>query len=1015
MEPGSSPDLLNVYRKRGGQLSKRQGTEVLYEEDGLHSAFSGMQVRTTLAIEYLVCKNGVNLDILQRLEDANEYTRVMQKADVWDDPDSKASMVATNEIDQRVTIATGTNKVVQVRFTEASETVNGGAGSTSASIPSIPSNDTNDNAEDKIFEGLSVSNTLVYVDDEIQSAPTFAWGSGNLVISNLNSFSGNAVVKLVKITWNWFAEAVGYQGNQLYGSTYRVNVKTTGSSTGPEDLAWAYVQTPEDLTYDMTQAVGREYPLALYEDEATRYTHNLNATTYDEYLWTNQAIATTGVPQSSPFGVSFGEVRDTDEITTVGFCRYYSLPFNNNEGAPLQNIAVEFVEGTGTILLYRDWVGHSPTVDPTAQVKWFRCDGTGVEWSAVVLVTNTERTHIGSAANAASDNAGTRVDGNYLSIPGSSNAANYGLGYYPKFVGLVGTRAVLCGATHTPNTAFFSTVNQPNSLLAEPVLNFIDNEYATLSDARAFSITITPDGSNEVVSVLEWGGDVFIVGTESITQVQFAEGRTSQNFNLKTLAKHGAVNAQSAVVTDRGIYYINGSSVYLVRIEQSQFGGYYVVEEIGEPLRDLFDDIPIAKLEETAWAAYVSADDTVYFGIPHESDAPSTTFNLIYHDIASNFFSVWRALGGFQALGGFYATHSQYEYKQARANERLVLAAIKGRQADGTVEGLALLGTHGLRYTDYTRRATGIATETTISDAPAVPSAEFTAQYAQSLFDIADSLSPLFWQPLKLAECNDLRIEVNGEELVHEVDYTKNTDGQAYIKRMVFPGSTVKVSPRRYVLDSNRGQSEWGETEPRYVSPLQVYSDNVPLREGIDCALISTGDIASSLSVPTTGGEILEYGVCYPTWYFSPSFFNEDLSRIKQTTHVSVMFDNRDYNSTYDAGDANSGSGQSGGLLIGRWRQTIGVNIAVLTDNSVNGVAAPDLYGYRDLLFDLSIFDYPAPGGQLPDFVVFREPTHNIGLSYAFLLYSFDDSAYDVVGFQVHGGLKGSSYSTEVT
>lgn len=1014
--PNASPYLLNVMCDKSGSLIKREGTQVMYENSTEDGTWRGTKINTQLERKYVVAKNSNKLEVYELAASPNpttgaegELNKVMTKANVFADAakSSNALVITTAEFEPRVIFVMAESPPVSVRFTEEAQQITNASPATTADFTDLVSNVGNTDAEDIRWRGLSTSNTLVYVDGEIESAPTFSWATGNLVIGNLTSFSGTKTVEVVKITWNWYAESAGWSGDELYGTSIRTNNASTGLGT--------VVQIPENLSYDMTDPDAIQYPYVVWDASASAFTYTATPTTSSEYAYSDGTVDGTVNKFPTPFFVTFGAVTGSTP-TAVGFSRIRKLDLQGDEGIEFQYLDALSVGGTATYDYYgEDWASGpiaSPT--PTDKIFYVSTDGTSLTSTSYHVFSNNDTQWMGSAATSSSDNTGTRTDGNYLSAPGNFYFSDYVRGVFVQQSSLVGNRFVASGVRSDPMGAYVSGVPLNQVGLDDGVVSFMLTDNPNLNLIKPFRIVVGSQQGDVIEGVHQWQDGIFVFSQDFVHEIVFEGGVINPvDYQIRRISTDGCVGHSAITETTSGLAYISYDGVYLVRFEQQGLGnGYFTTENVSPNLRDLFEDTSRAKLQDLALLRYLPRRNWIIVGMPDETVADRAAYLLVL-DLENGFWSKWSSLWGFQCS-------DIIDIERTDGVERMCLATIAGRDSSNNPSGFVLLGDGDLERVDYRRQVTAAGAEELITNCAPIPELTYTGVYGQTKFSTTDTTQPLSFELIDLQEINDCEVLVNGEAQQFGQDWVKDTDSDVYMLRQIWNSDVVTLRPRRFVADSDVGQSELGLTSPRYTSPVMVWRDNVFLQESDDFTINFTNSDTESTEFQITeaggsvSGSYIWYGLAYPAYWESPAFNLDRLTSVKQITHVSLMFDNSDYLDRFDSNDINSGASQDPAEIDGLWKFPTNVNVAIRYNGANNGFNQADVYGYRDLLFGLGIFDYPAPGGQAPKHVNFREPVHGIGYDYSLLVYSYDNAAFSLAGYQISGRQRPGKYQSVV-
>jgi hypothetical protein len=140
-------------------------------------------------------------------------------------------------------------------------------------------------------------------------------------------------------------------------------------------------------------------------------------------------------------------------------------------------------------------------------------------------------------------------------------------------------------------------------------------------------------------------------------------------------------------------------------------------------------------------------------------------------------------------------------------------------------------------------------------------------------------------------------------------------------------------------------------------------------------------------------------------------FTKGELAKFKRVKHWLGVFSNKIAQETYSGADVNVASSQPVDELVGRPKNRMDVNVTFIYDSIRDGTVNYDLYGYTDLVWDDGFLDIS--GGESQQFYescTLKEAIQGVGATFQTVLWSWDDSAFELAAFQIDSNLKGKRY-----
>lgn len=803
-----SPVLYNAEVDDRGTVSRRKGTRVIHKA----SASAGVSLvahATGLGYSFLVSKEGTSLNAY--IVDNDVSTLVVSKPNVWDSKAAalRAYTVQTGDADSRVIMLTGANKPVQLSFVEQ-QTAYTAAAQTSVTL---------NNASR--YANAAANSLVVFVNRVLVTSfgSSYNAGTQQLTLSGLPaSVSGNEVVDVIHITWQWWAEAIHYYGSQFFQSPNRYNISKSDQT----------VPIPSDLRSDILAPTTNDpkYPVRAYKSTAygDAYTLSTNKQpqTSDQYYWSNGQrydYAVTKFVTPSPLFVTFGTINTVTDPVPVHFSRRRELRFNYLSGAGglgritgqqlqvyvngiLQQANYNTAAASG---FYADYylydANENVITSNTAQASFIAFEASnpiGVGFNSTVELVNTEVKHIGSGAIS------TRLkykDGSWVPAYGLGFFADYFNGYYPRVGSLYQGRLALGGFVHNSLVAVVSGTY--DAVVPGAFFSYFQVDEAATKDDSPFDIVVGSTPNDIVVSMIEWQRTLFIMTRKAVWRL-YGDGGvlTPTSRSLNFLSSIGALNQHCVVRTELGVMYLSDSGLY--DLMPTVENGEYQIRERSVKVREKFKPLVKPAKEQLPWMTYDSENRWVYIGMPDEKDV-DTTHRIYVFNTKRESWTEYRTDGGFQ---GYSATY----YTDRTLGNLTGLACVTIRTG-ATPANLVFIRFGYDRYIDYAERfvatATGDTTFTLVSTRPIIThtTAAGIREYPVT-FDKTGQYSG--YEFLHLTNVGDLSVKLNGTLLNFGADinetgaqYIKLPNGNVYLLTDPGAGATLTIEHKLNSIDTN--------------------------------------------------------------------------------------------------------------------------------------------------------------------------------------------------------------------
>ena len=1003
-----SPLLQNVDTNIEGSVSKRKGSKLLTSESAnLPTGLSVVPFTSPLNYNLLVMKNGTSLNIYEVKDDV--ATRIVNKTNVWSSAAQTqvASTVRTAETEPRVLFFTSGNKPVQVRFIEQQSTQTGTA-VTSVAITNAAR-----------YKNATALNCIVFINRvRVTATPAFSYNAGTatLTVSNLPATTGTFVVDILLITWQWWAEAMLWDGDRYFKSSTRFNAAPTDQVVPiPEsvrtdldvaegtDTNWDIVPYyKSNLAYGYTY-VGRQPDTAVKWgfSDGSRYIYHV-----DNYLSPTQ------------FFITFGALEAGAQPTDLYWVRRRELRLNNNEGISTANIdcyvnkSLRTWRITNVGSVYQDYWLHERVADgfggwqanpitvatgKTAYYLSFEASVLGLPGDAIVEVINKEAIHIGSSAITTKYDYN---DGSYYPVYGIGLYADYKNGYYPSSVELSQGRLILSGFANAPLTVVFSNIY--DSVTPGEFFNFfqVTDDLAAIA-TDPFDITINGRPDDRLVAVVEYQSSLFVLNRRSTYRISGGQAPISITNNQTIFISNiGCVNNQSYCKTDKDVLYVSDSGVYnlLPQIENQE----YQASELSIKIRNYFGITKDNAYEGLPWLEFDADNKRVYFGYPILYDT-SVCRRLFVFSTVRESWTEYTTPSGFNSFTGV-------PYVDRTLGNNFLLAVTTYRSGS-TPSDFNLLKLNNEIYLDYLTTSTGTGASQNILIVPQ-PSYTYVTAANQHLYSISPTSSSTATVPqyytfdsLPVQEVEDVIVTLNGVKQVSGTDYIKTPGNYIYLGQTPTAGQTLTIRPRRPITDSERGQAFYGVLVPTDIGHEVVIVDHVQ-------SLVYTTQTISSKQYVTLSaaiGAVIQTGSAYLAVYSTPVFTNQQLRSQKQRKWVYAYFDNSIGHLLYSSADTNATSGQLTTAITDTPKLRVNANITLTFSSENSGETTADVYGFESLVWDDTLFDVNAPSSSYQAYQLFKEPIRGTGYSYQMLIWNYDIATWKLVGFQIQGTQKGRS------
>ena len=1015
-----SPFLVNCDITVSGKVTKRKGTKVLRRDvrsPGSATSNLGYTIlpfTTGLKYNYLVEKFGTDIGFYE--VDNDVVTELITKTNVWDDSGStiRANYVTTSEVEPRIIFTTGINQPVQVKFVEQQAIEDTG---------SVTSIDFPDSVGRLV--NVSTSNVIVYVNRVRTTGFAVGYAASTLTISSLPTLSVGDVVDIVFVTWQHIVDALIFDGSRYSQQTTRFNAVVTDQNIEiPSELR-------DDAVRESSTGAGefyygtRAYQSTVHNDFFTLVTDR-EPSLSDEYTFGDggrYVPAAGNKVNPSPLFFTFGALDASGNPIALVVQRRRRLDKLNGGAGVVGTSLRVFVDGVqktqslkgfvtpptlpsdapnsvdyGDYLLF-DNDGVVLTVGSSSgfAISFEAADNVGVPFQSQIEIINASTTNIGTNA---SSTVSAYEDGACQPAFGLGEFSDYNAGSYPGNVAIYQGRLVFSGMPANPLQVIFSEVDdfvKPGALYA----SFQIDIFATsASDPISLTLASLPD--DFVTGLVPWQQSLFVFTRKSVFRLTGGDNVFTNTNNFTTrISQNGLTSPYGVAITDRSILYLSDIGIFdlFLGVEGDEF----TASEKSLKIRDKFGITRDQVKADLAWINYDSATRRVYVGLP-DADISFTSYRLFVFNVFRESWTEYSTPGGFNL---FYAD----SFTDRTLGNGFV--AIGSLYRDNTNEAPAdriFLKFDTSRFLDFVFDYTGTGSS---ADYLVVPERTLELTTADDVREYSVGASE-GWKgfdliPVTTIQDLDVRLETGVatgvyDALTFQQDYYKRPNGNIYLVNNPGTGRRILVRQRLPVTDSNFGQEKYGVTSALNVLENTIlFVDNVlQLYPDLTYSTNTVSDVDQyELTLNAANNAVIEVGQAYDCFYATPLLTLQRLTNLKRIKHVYLYFDNIDGQDTYQAVDVNTGSGQTNAALVGRPKLRLNASIVLLYENDLDGELSYDLYGFSSLVWDSSLFDIAPSANQYRRYTLFKEPLLGVGYSYQLYVFSFDETAFTLAGWQI--------------
>lgn len=992
-----SPNLVNIKVDINGNLRKRDGSVYRGSLDN-PAGISLVPYSIKTGEKLIIAKEGkrININMLPKKDTIGEVTQIDLKSNVWSDSAEsiRADWVVTNESTPRVIWVCSINAPIQLQIIEQTVTLTG------ASTFDVT---------DTRFTNVAFGSAFLIHDNTKYDLSAKSGTDPNFTFT-ISSGTPTGTGTLIAFAWQWWAEAMALTGDMTYDSSVRINVTTTTDRN---------VAIPSNLLRNVVsdglllQAVGGvigRLPMLLFQDNLqTATAFGVSSTllptgasqfsfSYGQNTQSNNNYITPGSTH-----VTFGAIGAGDP-TPVHFTRVYGMNFNGSEvSAAGQDLVVyvddgEWTQNTGVTRgaydpgnneywLTLDVPFGGPESNPATPAKWLRAGDCNYPFGfpnfhtmRVVNVGNSGFVGSSALTDLANKTANTYKDAYAIGAYGLQYFANYsGTGGFPTSIAIFQNRLCLSGFPNFPNTVLFSSTSD-NKIPGESFTDFQIALGDGLADS-AFDRTIDAKSDQKIVAVESWQGQLFAFTQDSVVRLWGGDVNidvSPTNCFTSTIARQGAKNPESVVVTDTSVLYLGRNGVYAI-VSTDQTGGY-TIQNVGLKIRPIIEDTDKFN-DSSAWMVWDERNSELYLALADVNQV-FVAIRLFVLNVARSAWTEYTTTNGY-----FFSVHG------IAIDERMVVAynAFGNYNDSGTAPtDSALLMEMNLPY-NYDLVEEKTATDPITYSQSRWFKITYTTKSEQRRYEVnvEKANAAYSFRMLPLAEIEDITVTIDGVAQTFGTDFVKTPDGTA-----IFITKT-SITDGVPLIITQKNQDK--------LHPVSVVLDKVPLVEVTDYTVSeSSNQIAVNfVSTPDASAKVI-FGMQLPAYYFSPFFIRQTIGEDKRVQQFFGYFRNERYDITWGHDDANVAASQDPESISDKYRQLVDFNVMIIYNSTTYGDSVTDIYTKDDGIYETGDLNgIESPNSRFYRHTRFAVPVYGHAYGFQVVVWNFDNNTFEMVGYQL--------------
>jgi hypothetical protein len=772
---------------------------------------------------------------------------------------------------------------------------------------------------------------------------------------------------VVGFRWCWWAESLKWLGDRFFDTLSRFNVTANDNN----------VAVPDALRSDVV--LGEESLVTLIcrtSNINDQYTFATQPTTADQYNLSDGSVYVPGASnyiQQAPYFITFGAARTPlpQPPESVKMLRFRELRFRQNKSAIAGNVRVTVNDtvkpvnytgvstGSSTPMLFQ--LNLTQATLTTHIARWIGFSGSfpvGVGATDVITVTNTELNGINGIQVEVEES--TFQTGAYRRVYGLGSFSDYTQNIHPSVGCVYQGRLALSGISNDKSRVLISSIDPTEDRYS--FFQITDDLGGLATDP--FDVVVSGgDSADYIVGMVEWNSSLFTLTRRSVYRISGGDQPLTATRRLVTyISNIGLVNPRCIARTDTAVYYLSDGGVFNLtpRVEDSEFAAI----EKSLKIRDLVLNRDTNRIVSSASMFFDSRQRKLYVSVPNSYDVNLESSDLLVLDTVREAWTTYETLGQFRV-------QSFYENVDNLSGRYSIVACCGG-------VGNLLLD-YEARYTDGTTGYTGSTSYThTMTMGYGIPSVADGQRY-----DIPEGI-----QVSGISSIQDLRVFVGTSSTPTEVPFTKYGK-YVYLTLPTANNETVWFVVRSTVNDSPQGIQRYGAGN-RY--PYTLWSGNTSVSPSSEILTFNTVTRVVTLTVGWTGLTTEQFliGTHYYTNYVSSMFTQQQLGTLKRTKHAYLYFNNGE-SSNYTVSP-----------IVEAYTTRVNANVAMMYDSDDSDAnTSVDIYGYQDIIWDNAYFDTVESSDRQDQYVLFKEPLIGIGYSYRLGVYSYDESRWNLVGYQI--------------
>jgi hypothetical protein len=440
---------------------------------------------------------------------------------------------------------------------------------------------------------------------------------------------------LASITWQWWAEAAFYTGDEFNQSVTRANVTKADQNVAvPPELISDYPQilfgdvyTGLEVSSNSAMCADNTYVLAAKPQTALEY--NFTAGGVYDYN-----VAYT--PQIAPYFVTFGTTQAVGVLSAVHINRRRLLPFRGNSSLPLNdlrvfinstpigigsgkclgpgNIASAAAFSTANGLSLYSYVNTA--TNPLVSALDFMAGNSRVQADAYVRAVDLlGKSYFGALAQAVWVGDLTQLtptlDGRYVAAYGLGQFCSYLSGNFPALGTVYRNRLILKCVAGTDQLV--ASANADANVVGEFYNFFQVTGSLKGAPTDPFTFNVAADTKNTVTALSSWQEQLLVFTADNVYAVRgepFADGTVRSAL----IASQGAFNNNCVVVSELSVMFMNRYGVFdLINKQNTSDLG---VLERSQKVRPLFNtDVASAVNDKLHWLQFDDNTTSLWVGL----------------------------------------------------------------------------------------------------------------------------------------------------------------------------------------------------------------------------------------------------------------------------------------------------------------------------------------------------------------------------------------------------------------